>query len=154
ATLAFGRKTQRLQRAVLGSDAFLAELQDRLAHLTKAVDEAPSAPPEAAHEVRRLEGRLQALAVRLRGDETVRRRNEPDPPSILERVQQVVGGHFGTTSRPTGTHEEAVRAASAAFAPFLSDLRRLAADVSAFETRMEGLGAPWTPGRVPDWKEE
>ncbi|MEW6758968.1 MAG: glycosyl hydrolase, partial [Acidobacteriota bacterium] len=59
ATLAFGRKTQRLQRAVLGSDAFLAELQDRLAHLTKAVDEAPSTPPEAALEVRRLEGRLQ-----------------------------------------------------------------------------------------------
>ncbi|MEW5764522.1 MAG: VPS10 domain-containing protein [Acidobacteriota bacterium] len=153
-TLAFGRKTQRLQRAVLGSDAFLDELKVRLAHLARAVDDSPSAPPEAALDVRRLEGRLQDLAVRLRGDATVRRRNEPDPPSILERVQQVVGGHFGTTSQPTGTHEDAVRAASAAFGPFLSDLRRLAQDVSAFEARMEGLGAPWTPGRVPDWKEE
>jgi photosystem II stability/assembly factor-like uncharacterized protein len=152
--LAFGRKTQRLQRAVLGSDAFLDELETRLEHLKKAADDAPSAPEGSAEAVRAFEVRRKDLALRLRGDSTVRRRNEPDPPSLLERVQQVVGGYFGTTSRPTGTHEEALRAASTGFAPFLVDLRTLAADVSAFEARMEGAGAPWTPGRVPEWRPE
>ena len=150
----FARRTQRLQRAVLGSRAYLAEADRRVQLLLKAVDLTPSAPPEAAAEARRLRARLLELKVRLAGDETVRRRNEPDSPSIVERVQQVVYGTWGTTQRPGGSHRASVEAAAAAFDGFLRDLKAWAADLSAFEARMESLGAPWTPGRVPTIEEQ
>jgi hypothetical protein len=33
----------------------------------------------------------------------------------------------------------------------LAELRVIATDLAAAEAELEALGAPWTPGRIPDW---
>ena len=101
---------------------------------------------------RGLEQRLGDIQTALNGDETVRRRNEPTPPSIVERVQGIVYGHWASTSAPTETHKQNYAIAAAAFAPVLEQLRVLVeVDLKALADRLETIGAPWTPGRVPKW---
>jgi hypothetical protein len=83
----------------------------------------------------------------------VRTHNEADPPAIAERVNQVVGGHWSSSSAPTATHLENYRLASQAFAPVLADLRKLIeVDLKSLEDKLEAAGAPWTPGRLPTWQ--
>ncbi len=153
ALLAFQRQTARLQRAVLGADRAAAEAEDRIAHLKVAVRDAPAADPALGERLRALEARLQDLLVELRGDRVVASHQEPTAPSILDRVDQIVSGHWTSTSAPTATHRRNYDLAADAFAPLLESLRQLIdVDLAAIESEVESAGGPWTPGRMPAWE--
>ena len=76
---------------------------------------------------------------------------EPVPPAIVDRVQQVVNGSWGSTGEPTATHRRNFEIASSELAAVLPKLRQAEADLEALEKKAEELGAPWTPGRIPTW---
>jgi photosystem II stability/assembly factor-like uncharacterized protein len=153
--LAFQRKTAKLQRAVLGASQAAEEAQNRLNHLKRAIHDTPEADPALANEARTLETRLKDLLIELSGDPTIRRRNEPSPPSIIGRVQGIVSGHWASTSAATQTHREAYEIAAEEFAGVLENLRALIeVDLINLEEKLEQAGAPWTPGRVPRWSRE
>ena len=153
--LAFQEKTGRLLRAVLGAARAADEAQERIDHLRKALMDTPGADPALGAELRALESRLKDLVVDLRGDRTVRSRNEPTLPSITQRVNRIVGGQWTSTSAPTATHRRAYEIASELFVPVLADLQDLVeVDLAGLEDRAEDAGAPWTPGRVPRWAPE
>jgi photosystem II stability/assembly factor-like uncharacterized protein len=150
--LEFERRTARLQRAVLGAVETAAEAQNRIDYLKKALPETPDADPRLLDDTVALEARLKDLLVDLNGDTVRARRNEPTPPSISDRVQQIVGGHWSATSAPTGTHRTNYDIAAAEFSDVLSRLKVLVEqDLKRIEDAAEAAGAPWTPGRVPRW---
>jgi len=63
------------------------------------------------------------------------------------------GERFAIT-RPTQTHLQAYAIASDEFAQQLAKLRNLIqVDLAKLEKDMEAAGAPWTPGRLPEWQE-
>ena len=143
ALLAFQQETAALQRAVLGAIRAADFTEDRLAHINKAILQAPEAD------------RLYTIQLALSGDRTIRSRAEPTPPSISQRVQGIVSGHWTSTSAPTETHRESYRIAGDQFEPVLDDLRTLIErDVRALEDDLDRAGAPWTPGRLPYWKRQ
>ena len=80
------------------------------------------------------------------------RRSEPTSPSIRNRVGRALGYSLTTTSDPTTTQKRQVEIASQEFGPVLDGLRSLVSDLEGLESDMEAAGAPWTPGRIPDWK--
>jgi hypothetical protein len=64
------------------------------------------------------------------------------------------GERFSIT-RPTQTHIDAYNIAADEFGQQLTKLRALIqTDLAKLEKDMEAAGAPWTPGRVPDWQQE
>jgi photosystem II stability/assembly factor-like uncharacterized protein len=155
ALLEFQRKTARLQRAVMGAARSAEEARDRLDSLKKALLDTPAADPRLSGEVRDLDRRLRDIQVSLVGDPVKGSRNEPVDPSIQDRVQQVVGGHWSATAEATQTHHRSYDIAASEFAPLLEQLRMLVGvDLKRLEDEAEAAGAPWTPGRVPAWKPE
>jgi photosystem II stability/assembly factor-like uncharacterized protein len=153
--LAFEQQTARLQRAVLGAVRAAGEADERIKHLKESLEATPKADPGLFDAVRALEPRLRDIRLALSGGGVRAQHSEPEPPSIVDRVQGVVGGHWTTTTAPTTTHRQAYAAAAAAFEPVLAGLRRLVeVDLAGLESRAEAAGAPWTPGRVPEWKKE
>ena len=77
------------------------------------------------------------------------------PPSISERVGSIVGAQRTSTARPTATQQAQYAVAAAEFEGVLAQLRQLIeGDLSRLEKQMEAAGAPWTPGRIPDWKDQ
>jgi len=77
------------------------------------------------------------------------------PPSISQRVNGIVGGQRLSTQRPTQTHLDQYAAAAAEFEGTLTRLRQLIeSDLQRLEKQMEAAGAPWTPGRIPEWKDQ
>jgi photosystem II stability/assembly factor-like uncharacterized protein len=155
ATLAFQRRIARLQRAVLGAVRSADEAQERIDHLKKALLDTPGADAGLADQARALEARLKDLQVALSGDPVLGAANEPVPPAVQDRVSQVVGGAWYSTSAPTRTHQQCYDIAAAQFAPVLEKLRALVeVDLRGLETKAEQAGAPWTPGRVPTWQPE
>ena len=74
--------------------------------------------------------------------------------SISNRVQRIVGSHWTSSTAAAGSAlEQAYSIAAEEFAAFLPELRQLIeVDLVALEARMEAAGAPWTPGRLPEWE--
>jgi len=155
ALLAFQTKVARLQRAVLGAERLVGELEERLGLVRKAIALAPAADPALDGRARALQLELDRLSIALSGDRFLRRRQENTPPAISERVQGIVYGSWWATAAPTATQVAAYRIAGEAFAVELAALGKLATgDLAALERELELAGAPWSPGRLPEWELE
>jgi len=155
ATLEFQRKVARLQRAVAGSIGALEEGLTRINHIQRALLDTPAADPAMLDEARKIEDRIKDLGEQLTGDPIKNARFEPTSPSITDRVFQVVGGAWGSTSAPTQTHQNNYTQAAQAFSPILEQIRKtVGEDLVNLESRMEAAGAPWTPSRIPTWQPE
>lgn len=153
--LAFQKKTGRLQRAVMGANAVVNDVSNRFRFIKKALEDTPGADPALAERARELETRLLDINVALRGNVTVSRRSEPTPPSILQRMGQIINS-WDTTAAATATHQRNYEIAAEEFEVVLEQLRQLVeVDLKQLEDEMEAAGAPWTPGRgVPKWNRE
>jgi len=150
--LNFQRRVAELRRAVEGAVRAAGEVQNRINHLRKALMDTPGGDPAILADLRLAQHRLNRINTALRGDQTRRRHEEPTPPSISERVGNIVGSQWDATSPPTQTQRDGLRYAGTEFAGVLADLRQLVeTDLPAVEARMESAGAPWTPGRIPQW---
>jgi photosystem II stability/assembly factor-like uncharacterized protein len=155
AVFAFEEKTARLQRAVLGAVEVAKEARARIAKIKVALADTPAATSELAEQARSIDARLADLQMALSGDRVLEQHNEPTLPSIVDRVQGVVFSHWATTQAPTQTMRDAYTVAGAEFVPVLAKLHTLVeVDLKHLEDAMEKLGAPWTPGRVPNWTPE
>jgi photosystem II stability/assembly factor-like uncharacterized protein len=149
---AFHQQTARLQRAALGTSAALGETENRLGMLRRAIDAAPAAPPTLSERGRALVMRLRDLRRELAGDPVLEGAQEPTPPTLLDRVQRVVGNTWSNTQAPTATHRHNYDIASQQLAEFLPKLQAAVAELRRLEEDAEAAGAPWTPGRIPVWK--
>ena len=150
----FHRKVARLYRAVSGAINSANDVQTRLKAIRKALQDTPSAEPLRA-AADSIEQRSNDILRALRGDVALAARNENVPTSINDRVSNIMEGERFAMTRPTQTHLDAYAIAADEFAQQLAKLRTLIqVDLAKLEKDMEAAGAPWTPGRVPEWQEQ
>jgi photosystem II stability/assembly factor-like uncharacterized protein len=151
----FQRKVARLQRAVQGTLEAANGLTGRLEQIKRAIDQTPGVDPKWNDVVRRLEKQNRDILRALRGDVTLRTRNYNTPPSVAERVEEIVDGERFSLSKPTETHREQYQIASDELTEQLSKLRGLVdGDLRNLEKALDLVGAPWTLGRIPEWREK
>ncbi len=154
ALVEFQQKVARLQRAVTGALEAANSLSSRIALIKRAIGETPSAPPQLAADALSIEKRVNEILRALRGDTLLQRRNENTPPSISARVNGIVGDQRMSTSRPTQTQISQYTFAAQEFESVLASLRSLIeGDLARLEKALEAAGAPHTPGRIPEWKD-
>ena len=155
ALVEFQQKAARLQRAVQGATQATNALTPRMAAIRRALIETPNAPESLMNDAAALEKRKNEILKALSGDQALRQRNFNLPPSINERVGAVVGASRMSTARPTQTQMDQYTHAAAEFEGVLAQLRQLIeVDLQKLEKQMEAAGAPWTPGRIPEWKDQ
>ncbi len=150
--LQFQRKAGRLQRAMAGAGEAMAEAQKRLEFIKRAIQDAPGAEPGWGLEALRLEERLRAFRRELFWDRTLGRRSEPQPPSLMRRLD----AQLGSTASITASNRKNYELAASGFAVLLEKMRQaIDVELRVLERKLEAAGVPWTPGRdVPRWQEE
>ncbi|MEK6410823.1 MAG: glycosyl hydrolase [Acidobacteriota bacterium] len=155
ALVEFQQKVARLQRAVSGALETANQLKTRLGQMKRALHETPAAEARLTADASSIEKRTNEILRALRGDSALRQRQEILPPSIVERVGTIVSDQRMSTSAPTQTQKDHYAAAAQEFEQVLAQLRALVeGDVAKLEKAMEAAGVPWTPGRIPEWKDK
>ena len=150
----FQQKVARLQRAVSGALETANQLKTRLGLIKRALNETPAADAKLTDDAAAIDKKTNEILKALRGDQALRARQENLPDSISELVGTIVGGQRMAIQRPTPTQMEQYAAAAAEFGQVLARLRALVeGDLMKLEKAMEAAGAPWTPGRIPEWKD-
>jgi photosystem II stability/assembly factor-like uncharacterized protein len=151
----FLRKVTRLYRAASGALHTAEDVESRLKAIREALREAPGVEKQLGGVADGLERRDREILRALRGDVEMAKRSEPIGSSINDRVNSVMEGERFSLAKPTQSHVDSYNIAAAEFAEQLGKLRTLVeADLTKLEKDMEAAGAPWTPGRVPEWSEK
>jgi hypothetical protein len=121
----------------------------RIQSIRRGLDEIAGPDPKLVAQVNSIDTALRDINDQLNGDPILRRANEPSAPSLLDRVNTAVNG-LTTTSPPTATHREALTLAQQQTGPIIERLHTLIeVDLASVEKQLNTLGAPWTPGRIP-----
>jgi photosystem II stability/assembly factor-like uncharacterized protein len=154
ALVEFQQKVARLQRAATGALETANQLKTRLGQIKRALHETPAADVKLTDDAASIEKRTNEILRALRGDTALQARQETLPPSIIERIGTVVSDQRMSTASPTQTQRDHYAAAAQEFERVLGQLRALIeGDLARLEKAMEAAGAPWTSGRIPDWKD-
>jgi len=150
----FNRKVSRLYRAVSGAINSAKDVESKLKSIHDALQDTPNSDALQA-EAFAIRQHNQEILRALRGDTALAARNENVPTSINDRLTNIMEGERFSITRPTQTHVDAYNIAADEFGQQLTKLRALIqTDMAKLEKDMEAAGAPWTPGRVPDWQQE
>ncbi len=148
AVTAFQRTTGELMRRVAGAGVEVGRAEQRLAHVRAALTAAPHADLALFNRVESLGTTLAQFKRRLQGDDVRGKLDEASTPSIRDRVQRLIGGHWQTRQAPTATQRQSLALAEEEFAPVRQELADLIEQtLPQLEADLEALGAPWTPGR-------
>ncbi len=151
----FQRKVARLYRAVSGALHTSDEVEAQLKAIRGALRETPAVEKQLGVVADLIEQTNRGILRALRGDTEMQKRNEPTPTSINGRVEAILEGERFALTKPTQTHLDDYSIAAAEFGGQLDRLHVLVeVDLVKLEKDMEAAGAPWTPGRVPEWRDK
>ncbi len=150
----FGKKVEELQRAVSGTDAYRSELQNKLRYMKEAALQTPRLDPLVMKDMLDLERRLIDVDKTLNGDATLSKREFEAPTSLNSRIGSIMEALISTTSGITTTFMNSYTDASKQFALVFAEIKNIDAEVKRLENLLEQNKAPYTPGRLPDWKQQ
>ncbi|MBN2432762.1 MAG: glycosyl hydrolase, partial [Acidobacteria bacterium] len=153
--VAFQKEMSEMARAIMGTESFAEELAQRAEYIKQALYQTPGAPDELMQRARRLARDVDDILFQINGPRAKASSEEipPRPASINSRLRAMMYAQWRSTSRVTGTQRDAFAILKEEFPPLRQKLQQLHdGELKAIEREMEELGAPWTPGRLPDWK--
>jgi photosystem II stability/assembly factor-like uncharacterized protein len=149
----FQQKVLRLQRAVAGALDTANDLTAKLERIKRTLEHTPGPDAKWKDVVRRLEQKNRDILRALRGDKVLAARSENVPHSVSDRVSFLARSHRYTLQRPTQAQRREYDIASEEFAAELGKLRTLIEkELPPLQRALEEAGAPWVPGRLPEWK--
>jgi hypothetical protein len=148
---AFMAKVADLRKAVSAANNIRSEMVSKLASIQKAVLDMPAPGQDIIEKAYGLERRLYEADRQLNGDGSLASRQFETPPAISDRVGLVSYGMSDVTSAPIETYRESYRIAARQFGPVLNELKAINTELEQLEKQLELKGAPYTPGRWPEW---
>lgn len=156
ALLAFQKKTARLTRAVYAARQMSADLMKRTQYVKQAISNTPDASYELLARATAVEKKLGDINWAFSGQrpKASREENWPAPTPLNDRLGALVYSHWNSTSRVSETQHQLYDIIAEEFPPLLEELKNISeVELKALEDELDAIGAPWTPGRIPEWKE-
>ncbi len=149
---AFSRKVSELRRATGAADMYHSELTNKIRYIKSAIIDVPLQQDALTEQVHAVEKRLHAVDVKMNGDASLARREFETPPSINGRIGTIEATIWTATSAPTQTAMNSFDIAAKQFAEVLPELKSIDEEIKKVEAALEKNGAPYTPGRLPEWR--
>ncbi len=150
---AFQKKIRELSRAVNAAASIVRDLSNKISHFRVALKSVTDDDTEIHAQIKVLESGVGDIERKLFGNRTLMRIDKDAEPGLLSRINSIIYEQRRSTSAPTQTQRNAYEIVADEFALILQKMHKLVEeDVRKIEKKLEELGAPYTPGRLPEWK--
>jgi photosystem II stability/assembly factor-like uncharacterized protein len=147
---AFHKKAKDLRKSLAATVGTANDLATKLDHMKKALELVSTPDAAAKATIRELIEKNRVILRALRGDNILAARNENVPLSIAGRANYAVSASDDALARPTATQTQAAEDAGKQLGEQIAKLKEIVEkDLPPLEKRLNELGAPWTPGRLP-----
>ena len=106
-------------------------------------------------EIRRIEKELDKVIFAFNGLQPKASYEEipPHKPAVSRRLNYLMYAHYSSTAEITQTEREQLAIIEEEVPALIDKLKSIATkDIPTMENKLEAIGAPWTPDRLPEWK--
>jgi photosystem II stability/assembly factor-like uncharacterized protein len=151
--VAFMDKVMKMYGAVSGANSLNKQLIERVATIQQAIYAAPNAPTELADKARKVAQELEDIRFEFHGVDAKASWEEIPPAKIplMRRMGNLLWIHNSSTADITGTAKDQYEIIKKLLPPVVEQLKKLAEEkIPALEAELDKIGAPWTPGRIPE----
>jgi len=153
ALVEFQGKVRKLSQSVNAASSILRDLGTRITHYKVALKSVTVPHKELFSQITDLEKKLAEFQRQMFGDRTLSQLDLDTEPAIARRINSVIYEQWGSTSAPTQTQKDSYQIVLDEFAPIYQALKKIIEeDIKNIEKKLDEAGAPYTPGRLPDWK--
>ncbi len=149
----FYQELRETRRIISGTVKHLDELQNKVALMRVAVLNTNKPAGKMVEKLREIDLELIKQEKALKGDPSLSKRNIIQPPSITGRMGTIIYGSWRNASKPTQTQKDNYASMLKEFEKVYQSLKIISLEtIPELEKKMEEMGSPWTPGRLPEWK--
>jgi chromosome segregation ATPase len=148
----FCKKISELRRAVGAADSYRAELSNKMKYIKSAVNEAPQKLENLPAALLAIDKKLVDINTEMNGDATLAKREFETIPSINGRVGSMEYTLWNISAAPTQTFVKSYEIAASQFSAILISIKEVDDSIKKVEAILEQNNAPYTPGRLPNWK--
>ena len=153
AMVAWQRQAAELQRSLQGSSAIIRDANQKVKYLKAAVFSVAQPNQNFVKDILDLENKLRGIQDKMFGDRVADQLDIDREPSIMSRLFSGVYAGYSSTSEPTTTMKDQIKWAGEEYETLSAQLKQvIETDIPAIEKKLEEAGAPYTPGRMPEWK--
>jgi photosystem II stability/assembly factor-like uncharacterized protein len=147
AVAGFQQQTADAARRVAALRATLGEIRQQLVHLRATLAATPRAELSLHAELAALGRKVAEFELRLGGDPARQRLHEAAAPSLADRVEDIVGGHWDTRQNPTAVQRRDLALVEAALGPLEAEIKAFRSqDLERLRAAFAAAGAPWASG--------
>jgi len=151
----FQLKVSELARVVQGAMVVASELTEKTAYLKQAALNSPLVSADVMKKIVALEKQLTEIKYKLDGPEA-KASSEEIPPQIMplsDRLSSIILPHWESTSAVTKVQTDAYDIVIKNFKPVYNEIKAIMENtIPQIEAELEKAKAPYTPGRLPEWK--
>jgi hypothetical protein len=149
---AFTAKVAELRRIVSGTEEYRREQVNKLRYLKAAALKTGSLPLDMSEQLVSLEKRLDAAGIAISGDRSRSSREFETVPSINQRLGRITGALWSSTAADPGVYQDDYTLVEQKFRPVYQEIKSIGEEIRKIETQFEKFNAPYTPGRLPEFK--
>ncbi len=145
-------KVAELRRVVSGTEEYRREQVNKLNYLKAALQKTGSIPLELSQQFISIEKRLDAAGTAINGDRTKSGREFETVPSINQRLGRITGALWSSTSADPAAYQDDYDLVEKKFRPVYQEVKSIGEEIQKLEAALDKLKAPYTPGRLPEFK--
>eukprot|EP01156_Anaeramoeba_ignava_P014846 Anaeramoba_ignava/a610583_47.p1 GENE.a610583_47~~a610583_47.p1 ORF type:complete len:1085 (+),score=123.68 a610583_47:11-3265(+) len=148
-------KAAKLYGHIIATDDLTNELIKKTENIKQAIYYTPEASDELAAKARKLSNELEDIRYTLHGVEAKASWEEIPPAKIpiMRRAGNMMWVHYSSTTDVTQTVKDQYDILKEQVPEILKQLKTISeVKIPEIEKELNTLGAPWTPGRIPELK--
>ena len=149
----FLKELGNLRKALWGAVNITNDLTDNIKTIKNTLKITPAATAELMEKANKIEADLKEINIVFSGNQSLLKRNENAPYSLINRIEGITWGLWSTFQAPTQTQKDVLKISAEEFTVQLNKLKTIVnVDLKKLHEEMDAIGCPYTPGRMPNWK--
>ncbi len=152
--IAFQHQVAEMMQLMDAIENYGESLEARIVAIRQTIHNTPDLPKKMDVSLKKLSEDLDDLAFLFEGT-PAKASSEEVPPELMplsNRIQYVVWGMWGTTSEPTQAMIDSYAVLVEKVPPVINKLKAMNEELLIIEKELDNYNAPWTPGRIPEFR--
>jgi photosystem II stability/assembly factor-like uncharacterized protein len=145
------KDASEFSRTMYGTISYTNELSARVNSVLQAVHLAPGSTVEMKKEAERINTEIENIKFIFNGPDAKASQEELPPMDmpLTQRLSEMASAAYGTSSNISTIGKEQLEILKSEFPPILERVKKAGTDLQKLEKELDGIKAPWTPGRIP-----
>lgn len=145
------REASEFSRTINGTISYTNELSEKVNSIMQVIHQTPAASSEIVNEAKRIDNELDNILFIFNGLPAKASQEEipPTDMSLNQRLGEMASASYGTSGDISVIGKQQLEILKAEFPPVLERVKKAGEDLLKLDKQLDGLKAPWTPGRVP-----